>query len=353
MPLQHVRIIGSGLIGTSIGLGLVQRGVLVTMSDIDFYSEKLAQDLVKSGSSEIPDLILLATPISSIRPILEGEKTAPVKFGFMDISSVKTKVKVEVKASGISLANFLPTHPMAGREVGGAESARADLFQGRPWIVDPEGVENELLSAGMELIQILGAHPVEMKSTEHDQAVALVSHLPQMVASLLAGQLNDARSDWLELAGAGLRDTVRIAGSDPKLWREIISSNSEAIKPLLEKLIADSSALLTDLRSEELIAQVISRGNEGNAKIPGKHGGKAREYTYLPIVIEDKPGQLAALFNECAVAQVNVEDLSIEHSPGQFTGLITLALSESDCRKLSDHLRSKGWSVHTARTSLQ
>jgi prephenate dehydrogenase len=271
----------------------------------------------------------------------------------MDISSVKTKVKVDVTASGITTTNFLPTHPMAGREVGGAESARADLFQGRPWIVDSEGVDSNLVGAGRELIEILGAHAIEMKSAEHDQAVALVSHLPQLVASLLAGQLNGAKDDWLDLAGAGLRDTVRIAGSNPKLWREIISSNSEAIKPLLERLIADCSALLVDLKDEENVARVISRGNEGRAKIPGKHGGKAREYTYLPIVIEDKPGQLAALFDECASAKVNVEDLSIEHSPGQFTGLITLALSESDSEKLSDHLRKKNWSVHAARSSLQ
>jgi len=214
-------------------------------------------------------------------------------------------------------------------------------------------VDSNLVGAGRELIEILGAHPIEMKSAEHDQAVALVSHLPQLVASLLAGQLIGAKDDWLELAGAGLRDTVRIAGSNPKLWKEIISSNSEAIKPLLERLIADCSTLLVDLKDEENVAHVISRGNEGKSKIPGKHGGKAREYTYLPIVIEDKPGQLAALFDECASAKVNVEDLSIEHSPGQFTGLITLALSESDSEKLSDHLRKKNWSVHAARSSLQ
>ena len=353
MPLRHIRIVGSGLIGTSIGLGLVQRGVQVTMVDSDALSQKLARDLVQSSSTEVPDLILLATPIASIRSALESERNTSVKLGFMDISSVKTKVKVDVTASGLTTTDFLPTHPMAGREVGGAESARADLFQGRPWIVDSEGVDSNLVGAGRELIEILGAHAIEMKSAEHDQAVALVSHLPQLVASLLAGQLNGAKDDWLDLAGAGLRDTVRIAGSNPKLWREIISSNSEAIKPLLERLIADCSALLVDLKDEENVARVISRGNEGRAKIPGKHGGKAREYTYLPIVIEDKPGQLAALFDECASAKVNVEDLSIEHSPGQFTGLITLALSESDSEKLSDHLRKKSWSVHAARSSLQ
>jgi prephenate dehydrogenase len=95
---------------------------------------------------------------------------------------------------------------------------------------------------------------------------------------------------------------------------------------------------------------VIAAGQKGRARIPGKHGGKAREYTYLPIVIEDKPGQLAALFDECADASVNVEDLTIEHSPGQFTGLITLALSEADAQKLTEHLKINGWSVHSPRS---
>jgi prephenate dehydrogenase len=83
--------------------------------------------------------------------------------------------------------------------------------------------------------------------------------------------------------------------------------------------------------------------------IPGKHGGAARNYTFLPVVIEDKPGQLAALFDECAIAQVNVEDLSIEHSPEQFTGLITLALSKNDAEKLHQHLLNKGWRAHAPR----
>ena len=94
---------------------------------------------------------------------------------------------------------------------------------------------------------------------------------------------------------------------------------------------------------------LLTRGNTGIARIPGKHGGVARNYTMLPVVIEDKPGQLARLFDECASAEVNVEDLTIEHSPEQYTGLITLALSESDAEKLYIHLKKNGWSAHTPR----
>jgi prephenate dehydrogenase len=188
-----------------------------------------------------------------------------------------------------------------------------------------------------------------MDSKSHDEAVALVSHLPQLVASLLASQLEGADKSWLDLAGGGLRDTIRIAGSNPDLWKEIVGANSSAIAPLLARFIEDAQLLLNGLSDEKVVASVIASGQRGRNLIPGKHGGQQRSYTYLPIVIEDKPGQLAALFEECARAEVNVEDLTIEHSPGQFTGLITLALSEEGAKKLSTHLQGKGWSVHLPR----
>jgi prephenate dehydrogenase len=349
MALSHVRIVGSGLIGSSIGLALVQKGVPVSMIDSDSRAQRLAQDLMKSSPNGEPDLIILASPIGTIAQALKSEKSSPVKLGFMDIGSVKTKVEVEVSTSGVEAGRFLPTHPMAGREVGGAESARADLFQARPWIIDSAGVNPDLHQAGLEVISLLGAVAIEMDSNEHDEAVALVSHLPQLVASLLAGQLEGAKASALDLAGAGLRDTIRIAGSNPQLWKEIVAANSAAIAPLLRQFIKDAQELLKNLDDEKFVAEIIASGQRGRDQIPGKHGGKQRSYTYLPIVIEDKPGQLAALFDECASADVNVEDLTIEHSPGQFTGLITLALSEDGAKKLSSHLQGKGWSVHLPR----
>ena len=349
MTLSHVRIVGSGLIGTSSGLGLALKGVGVTMVDSHGRAQSLARDLVKSSPSADIDLTIFATPLGAVKSLLDGEFSANPHSAFIDIGSVKSKVKVEVSTSSMPLNRFLPTHPMAGREMGGAESARADLFQGRAWIVDSQGVDSDVIAKASELIEILGAHKVDLDSSEHDKAVALISHLPQLVSSLLAKQLDGGEAGWLELAGAGLRDTTRIAASDAKLWREIITANSQAIKPLLEKLQSDLGALIGSLDDESSVAQVIEDGQRGRARIPGKHGGKAREYTYLPIVIEDKPGQLAALFDECATAGVNVEDLSIEHSPGQFTGLITLALSQTDAEKLGEHLKAHGWSVHSPR----
>lgn len=350
MTLSHVRIVGSGLIGTSIGLALALKGVGVTMVDLDERAQKLAEDLVKSPPTASVDLVIFATPLGVLKSILSQEFDANPNSAFIDIGSVKFKVKVEVLSSGLPSNRFLPTHPMAGREVGGAESARADLFQGRPWIIDSQGVDRDVVERATELIELLGGHLVALSSEEHDKAVALVSHLPQLVSSLLAKQLLGGDESWMELAGAGLRDTTRIAGSDPKLWREIITANSEALTPLLKSLQSDLANLISTIGDDSAVASLIEEGQKGRGRIPGKHGGKARAYTYLPIVIEDKPGQLAALFEECAQADVNVEDLAIEHSPGQFTGLITLALSRDGAEKLAAHLKAQGWSVHTPRS---
>lgn len=130
MEITHVRIVGAGLIGSSIGLGLIQRGVSVTMVDSDPRAQALAEDLMASESSAIPDIVLFATPLGALSTAIKGELNSAVKYGFMDISSVKVKVQGDITALGVDPSRFLLSHPMAGREVGGVESARADLFLG-------------------------------------------------------------------------------------------------------------------------------------------------------------------------------------------------------------------------------
>jgi prephenate dehydrogenase len=348
--LKTVRIVGSGLIGTSIGLGLVQRGVSVDMVDSDPQAQSLANDLVGGVSIASPDLVVLAMPTTQLPAVMEVENQLNPQSTFIDVGSVKNEVVLNVKSiSGLS-RRFLPTHPMAGREIGGASSARADLFQGRSWILTPgTEVDSSSRELVLELIAHLGATPIVLSAQDHDRAVARISHLPQIASSLIAKQLAGTPPEWMELAGQGLRDTTRIAGSDESLWKEIIFSNRNELQQLLINLQNDVQLMIDSLDNPDEIAQLIAQGRAGKALIPGKHGGKAREYFYLPIVIDDKPGQLGAIFNECAAMDVNVEDLNIEHSPGQLSALITLALSQSDAEKLSTHLTSIGWNVHPIR----
>jgi prephenate dehydrogenase len=350
MKLTSVRIVGSGLIGTSIGLGLVQRGIKVQMVDADPKAQSLAIDLVGGVVVVDPDLVVLAMPTSQLSAVIESENQLNPQSTFIDVGSVKSEVLPHVEAILGMSRRFVPTHPMAGREIGGAGSARADLFQGRSWILTPStDLEKSSKELALELIALLGATPIELTAADHDRAVAKISHLPQIAASLIAKQLDGTPAEWMELAGQGLRDTTRIAGSDESLWKEIIYSNRNELHQLLINLQNDVTKMIDSLNNPEEIATLIAQGRAGKALIPGKHGGKAREYWYLPIVIDDKPGQLSAIFNECAAMDVNVEDLNIEHSPGQLSALITLALSEIDAAKLLSHLTSIGWNVHPIR----
>lgn len=345
---KSIRIVGAGLVGTSIGLALKAAGADVHFVDIDKRSEKLANDLVKSAAFENPELIIIATPPSAFLEAITREATLNPQSILMDIGSVKAKPLLEVSTIEGLLYRFCGTHPMAGREVSGAVSARADLFLDRAWIITPTSETSDLVkSAVLQVIDACGAQVVEMSAAEHDSRVALISHLPQTISSLLAAQLQGSSPEALTLAGAGLRDTVRIAGSDPKLWGEILAANEAALMPLLINLQNDLAQVISGASGPAKWEALVAAGQSGKAAIPGKHGGKSREYAYLPIVIDDRPGQLGALFNACAKAEVNIEDITLEHSPGQLTAVITLAISPEDHARLTEFLTRDGWNVHS------
>ena len=349
--IRSVRIVGSGLIGTSIGLCMKAAGATVEVVDLDINNAKLAQDLIKSSSIAQPELIVVAVPISANQEMVIQLLNANPNSIVCDLASVKSDLLLKVKELSDQSENFISLHPMAGREVSGAENARADLFKGRAWIaISDDSMSEKAKKIGIDLVAMCGSTLYWMSSLEHDQTVAKISHLPQIFSSLLAGALHDISSDNLNLSGQGLRDLTRLANGDSKLWSEIFLTNREVISPLLDEIINDLQSLKSSLnKDDKQVFEFMEKGNRGKNNIPGKHGEKARDYSYLPIVIDDKPGELARIFNECAKISVNIEDLSIEHSPGQETGLITLALSDVDCVKLSAHLVNLGFKVHQGK----
>ena len=353
---MKIRIVGTGLIGTSLALALARKGHEFDLSDINHQHEALARDLIGAaatlGAGSGPDLVVIATPIHLVFPTLLAEFSRYPEARFIDIGGLKSNLLLEVgRIPGLN-ARFLGTHPMAGRESMGPTSARGDLFEGRAWIITPSSQTSpQLLQMVRELVESTGATVFELEPELHDEQIALISHLTQVVSSLLGGELVDRGSDELTLAGAGLRDTTRLAGSSPELWSHLLTLNAHELRPLLESFKESIDKLIDHLNEGDIegVRALIEAGNKGRAKIPGKHGGKDREYHLLPIVIEDKPGQLAKIFQECERAGVNVEDLQIEHSPGQETGLITLSLSASDAQILHSHLIKAGWLAHNPR----
>jgi prephenate dehydrogenase len=297
-------------------------------------------------------LIIIAVSVDANAKVVIEQLNANPNSMVCDLASVKSDLLLQVEKLSAHPENFVSLHPMAGREVNGAENSRADLFEGRAWIGISDSLKNKKNNEIIEsFVSGCGGVLYWLTSKEHDETVALLSHLPQILSSLLASKLNDVDPNKLNLAGQGLRDVTRLAASDAKLWAQILTSNKDSIQPLLKDFIASLTKLQDSLNStnQDQVATMLNRGITGKARIPGKHGAKNRDYSFLPIVIDDKPGQLASIFNECAKVDVNIEDLSIEHSPGQETGLITLSLSAQDCEKLSEHLISKGFRVHPTK----
>ena len=350
--IKKIRIVGAGLIGTSVGLRLKAAGSTVEIIDIDPNAMKLAADLVKSEAITEPDLIIVTVPISANTEMVIAQLKNNPRSVVCDFASVKSDLLLKVQELSANPENFFSLHPMAGREINGAENARADLFEGRAWI----GISDSFKDAkkkeiAQNLVQMCRGTLYWLTSKEHDELVAKISHIPQILSSVIAGSLESLSTENLNLAGQGLRDLTRLASADAALWSQILVENHATIAPVIDSIINNLKNVKQSIvnRNESDLNDFFNKGNTGKSKIPGKHGAKNRDYSYLPIVIDDKPGELARIFNECATVSVNIEDLSIEHSPGQETGLITLALSNSDCIKLSNHLENLGFKVHPAK----
>ena len=353
MGISSVKIVGSGLIGTSIGLALAQKNVKVLMVDSSDSAASMAQSLVDPDThftaDHVFDVVVMAVPPSAFKDVLAIEKEINTSSTFVDILSIKTKPQHEVETFDGLPQRFVGTHPMAGREVSGAKSARGDLFTGRSWIISPsQQTSSASEKIALELIELCGGVAVKMSAEEHDQAMALVSHAPQILASLMASALNGAKPEWLNLIGQGFKDMTRIADSDSNLWREILSENSTNITQVLSQVRKELERIESNLSDPNSAKEIIENGNKGRSVIPGKHGGAARKYIYLHIVIDDRAGQLAAIFNDCAKADINIEDVSIEHTPGQNTGLVTLSVLEAKkAEHLEQYLITSGWKVHS------
>ena len=350
-----VRIVGAGLIGTSIGLALTKQGADVSITSQTQKSVDLAISYGAGravSESDAPDLIVVCVPPNLTAKIVAAELADFPNSIVTDVASVKSGILEELMDRNAPVERYVGSHPMAGRERGGAIAGRADLFVGRPWIVTPNSKSSAAAVQLMEdLANALEASVVTISAKDHDRAVALVSHVPQLVSSLLAARLVSAKSEDVNLAGQGLRDTTRIAASDPELWLQILEANSAEVVSVLKALSADLSSVLDsleDISSEESIAklrQILEAGNSGIEKIPGKHGTKHSTYAQVIVMIDDQPGELARLLTEVGEIGINLEELKLEHSPSAQIGLVELyVLPQAEASLIAD-LQKRGWRI--------
>jgi prephenate dehydrogenase len=349
-----VRIVGAGLLGTSIGLALTARGVDVTLADASPSSLELAIDYGAGRAGEpgdAPELIVVCVPPDVTAATVAAELAAFPHALVTDVASVKAAPLAQLIALGADVSRYIGSHPMAGRERSGAISARADLFIGRPWVIaGHDGISYSRAAQVEQLALDLGAQPIEMAVEEHDHNVALVSHAPQLIASLLARRLGGASDSAVALAGQGLRDTTRIASSDPELWIQILRGNAIPIIDILRAYRDDLDTVILALADPEAkgarrtIAETLAGGNAGVARIPGKHG-QANHFSQIVVKIDDRPGQLALLLTQIGETGVNMEDLRLEHSPGAQIGLVEISVVPEAEQRLVEELESRGWKI--------
>jgi prephenate dehydrogenase len=347
--------------GTSAALALTGRGVDVYLSDHDDSAARTAAAL-GAGIAGMPeqtvDLVVVAVPPAHVAATLADAVRQGLGRGFLDVASVKGGPRRELEALGCDLTRYIGTHPMAGRERSGPLAATADLFEGRPWVITPTPeTDTEVLNLALELVALCQAVPVVMDAEVHDRAVALVSHTPQLVSSMVAARLEHAEDAAVRLCGQGILDVTRVAGSDPGMWMDILSANPGPVADVLADLATDLAETVTALRGLQSadddkrrggaagIEDILRRGRAGRAKVPGKHGAAAKPYEVVAVLIGDQPGELARLFADAGAAGVNIEDVRIEHSTGQQAGLVNLMVEPRSAPVLAAALRERGWAL--------
>lgn len=349
--MRTARIIGAGLIGTSIGLALRRSGRWsIDFEDIDPSRLETARAMC-AGESASGDV---AVAIVAVPPRATADVCAAALARFpaavvTDVCSVKSDLLHQLEGRGVPLDRFVGGHPMGGREVSGPESARADLLDDRVWVLTPAGsTTSGALDAVRDLVVDCRALPLQMDAEAHDAAVAVTSHVPQVLASTLAALLLDLAPDQVRVSGQGLRDMTRLAGSDPVLWSQILTANAGPVRAALQQLtgrLEGLTAALADGAGQTASAALIGAGREGRDRIPGKHGGASSDYDVVPVLVADEPGQLAAVFVAAGDAGFNLEDVRIDHVLGRPSGLVEVAVRPGLGAALATALRERGFDV--------
>jgi prephenate dehydrogenase len=352
---DRLLVVGTGLIGTSVALAVRAAGGEVLLSDKDpqrlatAVSAGAGEPLAPGAESDV-DVVLVAVPPRLVGAVAVAHLRRTRSAIVSHVCSVQTLPQREVEAGGVDLARFVGGHPIAGRELSGPVHASADLFVERPWVLTPTAATSaEATETLRALAQACGARPTVLEASDHDALFAQLSHVPQVVASALAASIAAMSGSDAALAGTGLRDTTRLADSDPDLWAEIITANPAPVAGGLRAVAEPLMRLADELDQagdpEAAIRSLLERGRAGRALLPGKHGGAPVEVRWVQIVIPDEPGALARLLGDVAAEQVNLEDLRVEHAPGQPLGIAEISVLPAAYDRLADALARRGWTV--------
>ena len=365
IPFSKVVIIGVGLIGGSIAAAMKHEENPPIVYGIGPHEDSLARaksagaldDYALADDERVDewlsasscDLVIIATPVYAARDWFERIESCGYDGIITDVASTKALI-CEIAEEVLSdPSRYLPGHPMAGSESNGFGAARADLFQGAYWILCPaDDTQNEVFLKLHETFSSLGARIISISRDQHDSAIAIVSHVPHMVASSLvelAGNHADERKELLRLAAGGFKDSTRIAAGSPELWAGIALDNKDAVAAGLHEMgeiLARFEDAIVREDTDELI-DMLARSAELRRSLPARWVPDSAKLTQVRIAMTDHPGIIAEVTGFAAQAGCNIQSIEINHI-SEGTAVLDLILTdEGDMGRFGGNLINNGF----------
>ncbi len=337
-------VVGTGLIGGSIGLALRKQGWHVTGRDLD--PQRADRALALGALDAIGDdpsaaVTFVCTPVSSIA----GEARAALTGGGVvtDVGGVKGPI-----VAAVDHPRFVGGHPMAGSEQEGMDGADPDLFEGATWVLTPTvATDAAAYTLVRSIVTSLGADVVALAPERHDELVATVSHVPHLAAATLMALAADGATEqgpMLRLAAGGFRDMTRIAAGHPGIWPDICAENRDAIVEALDRLVAALFAMrdLVVLGDRPGLLAALERARAARVNLPARVAHDA-ELVEIRVPVPDRPGVLAEITTLLGELDVNIEDLEIAHSVEGERGVLVLVVQEAAAEGTRAALVSRGF----------
>jgi prephenate dehydrogenase len=362
---RSIAVIGVGLIGGSFASAVkrLPRAPKVVGIDVDAVALREAMDRGIVDEASLADglgaqawlseggadLVVLATPA---RHALAWLRTLGER-GFdgvvTDVASTKAGVLAAAREALPHAERFVGGHPMAGSERSGVAASRADLFDGAYWLLTPaEETDPDAYRAVHGLVSSLGARVVSVDAAEHDEAVAIVSHVPHVTAAALvdlAAAHAGERGDLLRLAAGGFKDTTRIAAGSADLWTGICLDNAEALVAGLSELRGVLGEFESSVRGRDAdaIRSWLANASAVRSSMPAQWVPATTRMTELTVPMVDKPGVVAEVTSAVSRSGCNIEAIDIDHATEDRALLVLALTDEGDVAALETELVALGY----------
>jgi prephenate dehydrogenase len=351
-PGRRAAVIGTGLIGGSIGLALRARGWWVTGRDADpdcADRAKALGALDAVGEDPGAEVVFVATPLSAVGPEAAGALGRATRSDAVvtDVAGVKAPVAAE-----LTHPRFVGGHPMAGSEQVGVDGADPDLFVGATWVLTPTTTTDPDAYARLRtVVSSLGAEVVALAPEQHDTLVSLVSHVPHLTAATLMNLADRQATEHgalLRLAAGGFRDMTRIAAGQPAIWPDVCAQNAAAIVATFDALLAELSAMRDRVAAADRagLLEVLGRAATARRSLPAR-AVRPERLAELRVPIPDRPGVLAELTTLAGDLGVNIADLEIAHSAEGDRGVLVLVVDAAQAHRLHDAIVALGYRATT------